>query len=294
MKTYESIEELFADEIISPTEIIIFCGKRGKGKTSLGGWFMNEFMSLRQARARVRKSNIVCDKLWDAGYNLHPPKDHTVFCNTSFIKRTRGMVNAAYEFDPIDFVLPNETHKSSLVFCPWGCYFIDEAQDIYDSQLQKLPTFVTKMFELSRHIGMFIALFSQRGMRVHKNIRDLSIFIICIGIKVEYNKYGRISAVIWHCRLIYENSDFERYMAAKKSEKEFDGEFYIKVHFNIFNCYDTNYFMPLFFKGMENRDIELQKCTQIEFTPGCFEDFFKNHTIDIPETFRGKKEKDKK
>ncbi len=287
MKTYESIEELFKDEIITPTEIIIFCGKRGKGKTSLGGWFMSEFMKPRQARPLVRQANIICDKLYDAGFNLHPPQDHTVFCNTSFIKNTRNG-GAAYIFDPLEFCLPNDVHTKTLVFCPCGHYFIDEAQDIYDSNLAAPPTFVTKNYELSRQLKLFIALFSQRGMRINKSIREISIFIICKDIEVEHNKYGRISSVKWECALIYENSDFECYMQSKKKERVADLEFYIKANFNIFNCYDTNYFMPLFFRGMQNRDIELVKSKPLSFDPWSFDEFYNNHTIDIPDSFRGK------
>lgn len=293
MKTYESIEELFADEIISPTEIIIFCGKRGKGKTSLGGWFMGEFMKPRQARPRVRKANIVCDKLCSAGFNFHPPQDHTVFCNTSFVKSTRNG-GAAYIFDPLDFCLPNDIHKNTMVICPYGCYFIDEAQDIYDSNLAAPQTFVTKNYELSRQDNLFIALFSQRGMRVNKSIREISIFIICEGIEVEYNKYGRIAAVKWHCKLIYDNADYEAYTNNTKDEKKVDKEFYIKANFNIFNCYDTNYFLPMFYRNMQNRDIELVKSKPLEFDPYSFDEFYKTHTIDIPDTFRGKKAKEKK
>ena len=65
----------------------------------------------------------------------------------------------------------------------------------------------------------------------------------------------------------------------------------VKVRFlgNIHKCYDSNYFMPMFYRNFENTDFVLQKTSRTEFSSIFFKEYFNNRIIDIPETYRGKK-----
>ena len=292
MKVYESILDIFEDGIISPTEIVVIWGKRGSGKSSLAGFFMSEFMRPKIAKNDVRTSQEICSMLRDAGYSLHPPTDHTVFCDTYF--ESKGFMkkkNVAYSFNAIDFGLPNQIHPTSLL-CPCGRYFFDEAQDLFDSHISALPTFVTKAIELSRQLKLFLAIISQRPIRIHKDIRDLSVFIEVKKMTHKYNKYGRILYSEWECNIIYDNAVLEQYLNSKDASLV-DKKLKFRYNGNIFKCYDTNYFMPMFFRGFENRDFVLEKSARTQFTSEFFESYLKNRVIDIPETYRGKKPKEK-
>lgn len=296
VKTYLNLQDLFADGIFAENDILIFWGKRGRGKSSLAGFFMGEFMKSGQARRDVALAHNIADKLKNAGILISPPSDHTVFCDTFFEqKHFLRKSNSAYTFDPLRFGLPNEIHETDPI-CPCGRYFFDEAQDVFDSHVSALPTFVTKAFELGRQINMFAGIIAQRPKRIHIDIRDIATFIECCGIEKEFSKYGRIKSVTWTINIIYENGVLENYLTTRDSNL-IDKTIKIKADWNIFNCYDTNYFLPMYYREIANKENKLfvyEKSTRTEFDEESFSKFFSHRVIDIPETYRGKKPKDER
>ena len=292
LPVYDKIEDMFEDGIFSPTEVIVIWGKRRTGKSSLAGKFMSEFMRPDIARRDVDTSRSICDKLNEAGYVIRPPNDHTVFCDTYF--ETKGFMrknNSAYKFNGVGFGLPNEIHTTSLL-CPCGRYFLDETQDLFDSHLGALPTFITKAIELSGQYKLFLCFIAQRPKRLHIDIRDLAIFIEVVELRNVYNKYNILLATYWVCNIIYDNAVLETYLS-NKDPKLIDKTVVFKYKGNIFNCYDSNYFIPMFVRGKENEGLTLEKTTRTQFSVEYFKEYFKNRVIDIPETFRGKKPKEK-
>lgn len=296
MRTYTSLQELFADGIFAENDIIIFWGKRGRGKSSLAGFFMSEFMKPQQARRDVILASQIASNLRSAGIIVEPPKDHTVFCDTFFEqKHFLRKNNSAYTFDPLKWGLPNEIHETDTI-CPSGRYFFDEAQDVFDSHISALPTFVTKAFELGRQINMFVGVIAQRPKRIHIDIREISTFVEVCGIEKTYSKYGRIIGVTWKLNIIYENGILESYLSSR-DPKLVDKTIKIRYNGNIFNCYDTNYFLPMFYRDIQGRQKTVtvfEKSKRTEFDENSFKDFFTHRVIDIPETYRGKKPKDEK
>lgn len=297
MKTYTSLQDLFADGIFAENDIVILWGKRGRGKSSLAGFFMSEFMKPVQARRDVHLAHQIANKLRLAGVNIEVPNDHTVFCDTFFgQKRFLRESNNAYTFDPLRWGLPNDIHPTDPI-CLCGRYFFDEAQDIFDSHISALPTFVTKGFELGRQANLFACIIAQRPKRIHIDIRDLSTFVEVVGIEKEYNKYGRIIGVTWELNIIYDNSILENYLSSR-DPKLIDKTIKIKYKGNIFACYDTNYFLPMYYretKFRKNNEVYVfEKSKRTEFDEEGFKDFYMHRVIDIPDTYRGKKPKDEK
>ncbi len=293
MKIYDDIIKIFEDGIFGPTDIVIIWGKRRRGKSSLAGMFMDQFMRPKIAKNDVQTSKAICNQIREAGYNIHPPTDHTVFCDTFFESKGFGRKrNSPYKFNGIDFGLPNETHNTELL-CPCGRYFLDETQDLFDSHRPSLSTFVTKSIELSGQMKIFLCLIAQRPKRIHIDIRELAVFIEVVKMKKVYNKYGRIIECFWECNIIYENADLEQYLNTH-DRKYIDKRVMFKYKGNIFNCYDTNYFLPMFFRNMENRDLILEKTKRTEFSTSFFDEYFKNRVIDIPDSYFGKKPKSPK
>lgn len=294
MKVYEKIEDIFKDDILSPKDILIIWGKRGKGKSSLAGFFMSEFMRPKIAKQDIKASKELCAKLREVGYPFYPPDDHLVFCDT-FFERTGFLSkrSTAYKFNALDFCLPNEIHHPSCPICPHGKYFFDEAQDLFDSHNASLPTFVTKTFELSRQIEIFTAIISQRPMRIHKDIRDLATFVEVVDMKNKYGKYGNLKYSEWTCYIIKDNAVLEKYLTTKDKDL-IDIKVKFRFRGNIFKCYDSNYFLPMFFKGFENTQFIFDKGKRTEFSQEGFKNYYKNRLIDIPETYRGKVPKESK
>ena len=291
MKIYESIQGLFDDGIFTDTDIVIGWGKRGRGKSSGAGWFMSEFMKRKQAKKDVRESRNIAEMLKPAGYCFETPDDHTVFCDTYFEKR--GFLRkrtSAYRFNPIRWGLPNDVHETDLI-CPCGRYFFDEGQSAFDSHVSALAGFVTGGMELSRQAKLFLFITAQRPMRLHKDIRDLATFVEFTGVKKIYNKYGRIMAVEWKINIIYENGILEKYLETRDPNL-IDKTIKLRYKGNIFKCYDTNYFLPMFYRKFQHTHVTFEKSKRTEFDEESFKEFFEHRVIDIPDTYRGKKQKE--
>lgn len=295
MKEYDKIEDIFADGIFHPNDTIVIWGKRGKGKSSLSGKFMSEFMRPEIAQGFIEQSRILCEKLNEAGIDdIYPPDDNLVFMDTFFEdNRNPKDIRRPYETNILDFGLPNETHDVGTLL-PYSQLFFEEIQDKWNSHNGTLPVFVSKAMELSRHIELFICLTTQRPFRVPKDLRDLVTFIEVFRMKTFYNKYGIMLGTIWDCHIIYDNDKLEAYLSSH-DEKYIDDTVRFKFNGNIFNCYDQHYFAPSFYVG-KRKPLILTKVKRVEFTKEGFEEFGKNHKVDIPETFTGKKptSKDKK
>lgn len=287
------MQDLFDDGIFTPYDILIFWGKRGKGKSSLMGKFMSEFMRPENAQKRIEASLYKCrTKLQPADILIEPPEDHIVFCDTFFEDNGfKGKGRRPYSMSALNFGLPNEIHKDITPLPPYASLFLDEVQDLYDSHLGALPTFVTKGFELSRQPGYFVAVTCQRPIRISKDIRDIATFVEVVEMENMYIR-GQVILTIWTVNIIYYNGDLERYIDSR--DKTLINKS-IKIMFrgNIFNCYDTDFFLPMFYKSFENQKIIYNKVERIEFSPEGFKKFNAARLIDIPDTFRGKKPQEK-
>ena len=294
MKVYNDISELFEDGIFSPYEIIIFWGKRGKGKSSLMGKFMSDFMKPQNAQPRIEDSKWRCEKLRQAEIYLTPPEDHLVFCDTYFEDNGfQGNGRRPYEYSGLHFGLPNTIYKEIQPVVPCASLFLDEIQDLYDSHYGALPPYISKAFELSRQVGVFIAMACQRPMRVVKDIRDLATFVEVVGMEHMYIR-DKIIKTIWTVNIIYDNAKFEKYDDTK-DPKLIDKTIKIAFTGDIFSCYDPFFFMPLFYKGFEKQYfITYEKVEKTEFSTEGFDRYNSKRTIDIPKEFRGKEDKKSK
>lgn len=284
MKTYSTLEEIFHDKIFRPSDIVIFWGKRGFGKSSLESMLGVLFMQPRNAKKDVMLSKAKCNMVNEAGYNLIPPSDHLVFTDTWLHSVGPHLKNTwAYEFESSDFCLSTAKKKGGLL-CPYGKYIFDEQSDKFDSHMGALAVSVSKAMELSRQMNFFVMIAMQRPMRLSIDIRDLATFVECIDIETIYNKYGRITAVIWTVNIIYSNTNLEQYLKSRDKDLV-DKTIKFRANFNIYNCYDSEYYLPLFFKGHEGENFVLKKSHPVEYTPAGFQEFFERNKETSEERF---------
>lgn len=290
---YNDVQDLIDEGIISPTETIIFWGKRGKGKSSLMGKFMSDFMKPKNAQRRIEASRVKCEKLRSADILIEPQDDHIVFCDTFFEDNGfRGEGRRPYEISGLNLGLPNDKYKNIVPPIPYSCIFLDEVQDLYDSHQGSLATFVSKWYELLRQAGVFLGMACQRPIRVAKDIRDLAVFFEVAGMEHTYIR-DKLVSTVWTVNIIYENANLERYIDSR-DEVYIDRKIKLMFKGDIFECYDPDFFLPMFYKGFENQRFVYTKVERTEFTREGFERYNSKRIIDIPEAFRGKKEKELK
>lgn len=277
---FKSIYEAIDTGLFDPSDVLIFWGKRGKGKSSLMTKFCVDYMQSKNNRQDVENSASICSQLREAGIaNIIPPHDHLVFIDT-FARSTKGngrIETAAYETSLKYFGVPSDNFNPSLI-CPYGKYAFDETQKELDSHNGSLPVHTSSAFELSRHARLFIMLAMQRPMRAPKDIRDLATFVECVNQEQVYNDYGLLLKTVWTCNIIYNNGQLESYINSRDPnlidltvQFEFEG--------NIYECYDPYYHLPAFFKGMENEGLTLHRCEKTEFTKEHFDRYNQNHGI---------------
>lgn len=287
MKTYKSVYEAIDDGIFEESDIVVFWGKRGKGKSSLQTKFCVDFMQPNEyTKYDLERSESVCDLLNEAGIsNLRPPKDHLVFVDTFAQSTGFGYhQTSAYETDLLSFGLPTKYHKP-LIACPYGKYAFDEIQDILDSHDGNLPKFISKAFELSRHPRLFIMLALQRPMRLPKDVRDLATFVECVKRKNIYNNYGLLLGTMWTCNIIYNNTNLEKYLTTyDPSLIDVTVNFYFEG--DIYACYDPYYFLPLYYRGMENEGLILKRSEKVEFNKDSFQAYYDRHPSELPDYWR--------
>lgn len=285
---YTDVCDAIEDGLFEESDILVFWGKRGRGKSSLQAMFNVNFMQPKNAKIDVEKSKSVCELLNQAGYaSLRPPEDHLVFVDTFVESKGFGLVETtAYETDFYKFGLPMGPHKPFLVV-PYGKYSFDEIQDAVDSHEGPLPTFSSKGFELSRHPRLFIMLAMQRPMRLPKDVRDLATFIECVERKNIYNDFGKLLGTLWTCNIIYDNANLESYLSTH-DESLVDKQVQFYFEGNIYACYDPWYFLPAWYKGMENQMPVYERCQKVEFTEMSFKNYHERHK-EPPEYWRSKK-----
>lgn len=284
IKTYTSLRDLFNDKIITPTEILVIWAKRGKGKSSLAGWFESEFMKRTFAVRDVARAKDICNKLIPLGFNLCPPEDHCVFVDTSFEENRWLSKKSAYTFNPFRWGLPNDIHDTDPTV-PCGKYFFDEGQGVFDSHATAPATFVSGAMEFSRQLELFIAIMTQRPKRIHKDVRELSTFFEVVGSYPEFNKFGKIISVTWEVNIIYDDGKLDKYVTDKE-ESLIDKKIKIKYQGNIYKCYDHQRFLWEFFKFSPDKQFVLEKSQRIE-DEDSLRNSFKRRVIDVPETYRG-------
>ena len=293
---FNDVREAIDAGIFSESDILVFWGKRGKGKSSLQAKFCVDFMQDKNAKIDLENSSCVCALLNDAGIsNVRPPNDHLVFVDTYVESKGFGYTKtSAYETNFLDFGLPTGKHRPALVI-PFSKLAFDEIQDILDSHDGTLPKFISRAFELSRHPRLFIMLAMQRPIRLPKDVRELATFIECVKQEPKYNDYGVLLGTLWTCNIIYDNAKLEQYLS-NRDESLIDLQIQFWHEGNIYQCYDPYYFLPPFYKGMENEMPVLNRCQKVEFNEVSFKTYHDRHR-EVPDYWYekpGKKEKKQK
>lgn len=208
----------------------IVCGKPGSGKTSyVVAHVINEEFKFNNSRYFNSKEYI---KFMNDKYQINlslPPQRHVVSANFDIYRKFPTMRN--YKISGFKFGVPNEFCKTEKLI-PFGLYIFDESQKYFDSKNNKeLPPWVTQAFELRRHISLDIYLISQRYIRIHKDIRDISdcftyieeithIYELENGEKVKSHillPYGELKQTVWDFRKFETEAEIEAYLSGNKS-----------------------------------------------------------------------------
>jgi hypothetical protein len=267
--------------------ITIIFGLPRVGKTALMTHFAVECMMNPQARADVRDCEGMVESLNAGGFHLTPPKDHLVFSDY-YISARHGRY-VSYHVNGFKFGLPNSVNEDVMFFPPFARFYLDEAQKYLNSrESSTFSDYVSRAYELHGHNYHEITLISQRFKLIDLNVRELTRYIQVLGMKNFYTRGNRkkqrpkIRKSVWTCREFDTLDELE----ASKSGKG-GGRIVKYAHNgNIFGCYNSTNYMPLFYAGRENKDFDLVKNISAGLDAESIKAFNAAYDFEAPENYR--------
>lgn len=242
--------------ILNPeSEVIIFFGPRGKGKSSLMAHFVDEYLKT-QAKQRwelseqiIREQNVKRKK--PVSFPDKPP----VYSNTKYKLKTR---NGA-DFEPFSITgkeigVSDNDEKYKALF-PAPLIALDEAHEEFCSKGEKLLNGQLKFFMECRHYRVIMLLAAPRAVLIHKDIRASgSRFIEVRGCNNDFDAFKRLYKTTWYCREFLETSAIEEYISTDYKSGNYIETSYIH-NGNVRELYDGYAFAGDFFPP-EGEDFE--------------------------------------
>jgi hypothetical protein len=238
--------------------IFLVIGRPGSGKTSFIASKAIEYMTVK-ADERLSLS-------WDKihGYNLGGfyfsyPKDHIVYSDVPVTVDIPGYsVTSVYKVCLDDFRLPTDDDMLSNRPCfvpPHAVILFDEAASKLDARdWVNFAVSVREQYEKHRHWGLDIYLTCHGETSIDLSVRRLADCIIePVSVSLRHSLFDFNSFVTtWDYR-VYDNV-FAFSSAGRGGLKGKNKRY--SVPFNIFDCYDHEYYASLFLRNCENRDFD--------------------------------------
>lgn len=218
--------------------ITIIFGESGKGKSSLGTFFLKEIYEkegdilLRRCRQDIADTN----RRLNRNYTLpdRPPlfTTHDVRLHIGYKKFFEP-----YYINGFYFGLANE-RMDTMFIPPFSKIWFDEAHKYFNSRKAgSFPAWVSQAFSQQRHFGLDIFLMTTRFMQIDTDIRQTTTrFIEVQGIENKMNFAGVVECSKWKCREWSEWDMVERYLNTK--EKTYLETEYVNEG-NIFDSYNS-------------------------------------------------------
>lgn len=243
-------------ELDSISELVIFFGDCGAGKSSLMVHFVDDYLKTQGDKRRELSEQITNEENKTRKKQLSFPKVPPVCSN---LKNLNLKLRNGEAFKPIyikgkEVGISNDkkTYKSLR---PASLVVIDEAHDEFSSKGSELEKGQRDLFNKRRHDRLIILLAAPRGNSVHKDIRNTGArFIEVLGQTHERDVFGRIYKTTWRCHEFSDKKALEEYLSTDGASGAYANKTYVHDG-NIYDLYDSFAFVKEFLPP-EGKDFE--------------------------------------
>lgn len=245
------------EHILDPiSELIIFFGDCGAGKSSLMVHFADEYLK-KQGKERWELSEQIIRELNTRRKTpLSFPEQTPIYTNLSLkLKARNGTKFAPINIKGKDIGISNEKESYKALF-PASLLIIDEAHNEFCSKGGELPKGQRDFFNKRRHNRLNILLAAPRAVLINKDIRNTGArFIEVRGQEHEKDIFKRITHTTWHCREFSDKSALEEYITTDGISGKFTETTY-EHKGDIYGLYDSFAFVEDF-APQEGKDYEI-------------------------------------
>lgn len=243
--------------ILNPeSEIIIFFGPRGKGKSSLMVHFVDEYLKTMGDQRKELCEQLIREENAMRKSPLSFPDKLPIYSNTKYKLKTR--MGKAFEPFPITGkeigVTQNDKETYKELF-PAPLIALDEAHREFCSKGDSLPAGQLEFFMECRHYRVIMLLAAPRAVLINKDIRASgSRFIEPREVVNSFDAFNRLCKTIWYCREFKEPSAIEEYISSNGKSGGYIETMYIH-NGNVRELYDGYAFQRHFYPK-EGKDFE--------------------------------------
>lgn len=237
------------------SELVIFFGDCGSGKSSLIGHFTDFYLKVQGNQRWELSEKIIRERNVFRKKPLSLPSAPPMYSNQKFKLKTRAGIN----FTPIqikgkEIGISNDKEKYKALY-PASLLVIDEAHNEFCSKGEELPKGQRDFFNKRRHNRLIILLAAPRAVLINKDIRNTGArFIETRGQVHEYDAFKRICKTTWHCREFTDKNALEAYLSTDGKEGTFTETTYVH-NGNVYDLYDSFAFVEDFMPK-EGEDFE--------------------------------------
>lgn len=245
-----------ADFILNPeSEVVIFFGPKGKGKSSLMAHFSDVYLKTQGPQRQDLSEQLIREENASRKTSLSFPTAPPMYSNTGYnLKDSTGK-----DFKPIpikgkEIGVSNEEETYKALF-PAPFIVLDEAHREFCSKGDILPDGQLEFFLECRHYRVIMLLAAPRAVLINKDIRASgSRFIEPRKVINEFDAFKRLYKTTWECREFLESGAIEEYISTNGKSNG-----YIETSYthngNVRELYDGYAFRRKFFPK-EGQDFE--------------------------------------
>lgn len=238
----------------SESEIVIFFGARGKGKSSLMVHFVDEYLKTQGLQRWELSEQLIRQENAERKTPLSFPTAPPVYSNTKYklTYNSKGFAPIPIKGKEIGVTNEKETYKTLF---PAPLIALDEGHREFCSKSENLPDGQREFFMECRHHRVIMLLAAPRAVLINKDIRASgSRFIEPRKVINFFDDFKRLYKTTWYCREFTESGAIEEYIS---SNGKSDG--YIETEYthngNVRELYDGYAFQKHFYPK-DGKDFE--------------------------------------
>lgn len=210
-----------ADLILNPeSEVVIFFGPKGKGKSSLMAHFADDYLKTQGPKRQELSEQLIREENALREIEQEPPLSFPIappmYSNTVYNLTD----SAGRPFKPIpikgkDIGISNDKEDYKALF-PASLIVLDEAHREFctKGKGENLPDGQFEYFMECRHDRIIMLLAAPRAVLINKDIRASgSRFIEPRKVINEFDDFKRLYKTTWYCREFLETSAIEEYIS---------------------------------------------------------------------------------